>query len=261
MVSAASWKAPGELVDAIPCSVQCRMGSGALGCWPWLAGLAVAALTVLQLLWCRGAVHIQLLGALTLVTPLAPLTSPQIRFAPDFPCQNSQLFRDANFLGICRGNQSDSWRVSSNFRTCQAPANTTPDPDGSVFPRQRGLESPRATIFPAMPLGKQINSEHGYRIWAGIWQSQESMNQVLYPSIACYWKRKHMGIVDSGITGTENAHQIVLQSPLWRLQAAFFLLFLFKIDSVSHLNILNPLNYFTQFSVLCPAEGQLLPLY
>lgn len=44
------------------------------------------------------------------------------------------------------------------------PANTTPDAHASIFPRRRGLESPRTTIFPAMPLGKQINSEHGYRI-------------------------------------------------------------------------------------------------
>lgn len=70
-----------------------------------------------------------------------------------------------------------------------------------------------------------------------------------------------MGVVDSGITATVNAHRIVQQSPLWRLQGVFVLLFLFKADSVSHLNFLNPLSSFTQFSVLCPAEGQLLPLY
>lgn len=44
------------------------------------------------------------------------------------------------------------------------PASTTADADGSLFPRRRRLESPRTTTFPAMPLGKQINSEHGWRI-------------------------------------------------------------------------------------------------
>lgn len=69
---------------------------------------------------CRGAVHVQLLGALNLETPLAPLTPPQIRFGPDFPSQNSLLFRGAHLLRIFRGNQSDSGSVSSNCRACQA---------------------------------------------------------------------------------------------------------------------------------------------
>lgn len=54
-----------------------------------------------------------------------------------------------------------------------------------------------------------------------------------------------MGVVDSGITATVNAHRIVLQGPLWRLQAVFFLLFLFKAGSVSHSNFLNPLSSFS----------------
>lgn len=113
------------------CSLQSPWGAG--GCHPllWavqdrvrcpglLAGLAMAALRELQPLSCRGAVHIQLLGALNLVAPLAPLTPPQIPFAPDFPSRNSLLFRGANLLGIFGGNQSDSGPVSSNFRACQA---------------------------------------------------------------------------------------------------------------------------------------------
>lgn len=100
----------------MPSLALCSAGLSHL---PWLAGLAMAALRQLQLLWCRAAVHIQLLGALNLVTPLAPLTPHQIRFAPDFPSQNSLLFRGANLLGIFRGKQSDSCPVSSNFRACQ----------------------------------------------------------------------------------------------------------------------------------------------
>lgn len=100
----------------MPSLALCSAGSGQV---PW-AGLARAALRVLQLLWCRGAVHIQLLGALNLVTTLAPLTPPQIPSAPNFPSQNSLLFRGANLLGIFGDNQSDSGPVSSHFRACQA---------------------------------------------------------------------------------------------------------------------------------------------
>lgn len=106
------WRAGG--CHPLLCAVQDRVRC------PGLAGLAVAALRLLHLLGCRAAVHIQLLGALNLVTPLAPLTPPQIRFAPDFPSLNSLLFRGANLLGIFRGKLSDSGPVFSNFRACQA---------------------------------------------------------------------------------------------------------------------------------------------
>lgn len=76
-------------------------------------------------------------------------------------------------------------------------------------------------------------------------KAKEAWIRFCIHALQYYWKRKHMGVVDSGITATVNAHRIVLQGPLWRLQAVFFLLFLFKAGSVSHSNFLNPLSSFS----------------
>ena len=160
--------------DAIPCFEQSHGSIRYTGLMV-LAGMAVlvayhvsTAADATQRRCSRQLKHIKPLYALLgseshpyLVTPLVPLTPPQIPFLPNFPFQNALLFGGVHLMGITTVTLTQFLLISEPVRP---PGDTIPDADDQSltpsFPGKEGWHLQGQPFFQLClirPLGEQIN--------------------------------------------------------------------------------------------------------